>query len=137
MDSGARLTRWVGVVVAVHLALHLFVLATTQFGVHRDEFLYFSMGRHLRFWRMDFPPLIAVLANASRGMFSDRLASVVNPVIQSATSPSPATGDSPRCAIAARHPTASANSDHFAGARVTATLAPMTQAPAPTPSRVT
>ncbi len=69
-------TRLIGVVVAVHLALHLYVLAVTQFGVHRDELLYFSMGRHLRFWRMDFPPLIAVLANASRGIFGDSLASV-------------------------------------------------------------
>src|SRR4051812_2920961 len=85
MNSGARLTRWVGIVVAIHLALHLYVLATIQFGVHRDEFLYFSMGRHLRFWRMDFPPLIAVFANASRRLFADSLASVrVFPMLEGA-----------------------------------------------------
>ena len=77
MSERARFaTRLIGVIIAVHLALHLYVLAVTQFGVHRDEFLYFGMGRHLRFWRMDFPPLIAVLANVSRGIFGDSLASV-------------------------------------------------------------
>lgn len=69
-------TRLVGTIAGVQLALHLWVLVITPFGVHRDEFLYFSMGRHLRFWRMDFPPLIAVLANASRAAFGDSLASV-------------------------------------------------------------
>lgn len=78
-------TRVIGAIVAVHLALHLYVLAVTQFGVHRDEFLYFGMGRHLRFWRMDFPPLIAVLANVSRGIFGDSLASVrVFPALEGA-----------------------------------------------------
>jgi hypothetical protein len=48
----------VGTLIATKLALHLTVLAVTQFGIHRDEFLYLAMGRHLRFWRMDFPPLI-------------------------------------------------------------------------------
>jgi hypothetical protein len=52
------------------------VLATTPYGVQRDEFLYFSMGEHLRFWRMDFPPAIAVLANLSRAVFDHTLAAV-------------------------------------------------------------
>lgn len=78
-------TRIIGVIVAVHLALHFYVLAVTQFGVHRDEFLYFGMGRHLRFWRMDFPPLIAVLANLSRDMFHDSLAALrVFPALEGA-----------------------------------------------------
>jgi hypothetical protein len=68
---------------AVKLALHLFVLAVTTFGVHRDEFLYMSMGLHLRFWRMDFPPAIAVLANLSRALFDHTLAAVrVFPAIE-------------------------------------------------------
>jgi 4-amino-4-deoxy-L-arabinose transferase-like glycosyltransferase len=80
-----RLTHWVAIAVAVHLALHLYVLATTQFGVHRDEFLYFSMGRHLRFWSMDFPPFIAVLANTSRALFGDSLASArIFPMLEGA-----------------------------------------------------
>jgi hypothetical protein len=73
----------VGTLAATKLALHLFVLAVTPYGVHRDEFLYFSMGEHLRFWRMDFPPAIAVLANLSRALFDHTLAAVrVLPAIE-------------------------------------------------------
>ena len=68
--------RVVAAIVLAQAALHLYVVATTEFGVHRDEFLYFAMGRHLRLWQMDFPPLIAVLANASRSVFSDSLFAV-------------------------------------------------------------
>ena len=63
-------------VIAAKLALHLITLAVTRFGIQRDEFLYFGMGQHLRFWRMDFPPLIAVLANVSRALFDHSLAAV-------------------------------------------------------------
>ena len=66
----------IGTMVAVKLALHLVVLAVTPYGIHRDEFLYLSMGRHLRFWHMDFPPLIAVLANLSSLLFGHTLAVV-------------------------------------------------------------
>ena len=77
--------RIVASIVAIHLALHLYVLAVTQFGVHRDEFLYVAMGSHLRLWRMDFPPLIAILANVSRALFGDSLASVrVLPALEGA-----------------------------------------------------
>jgi len=64
----------VAAILLVVVALHLVTLATTTFGLQRDEFLYFSMGRHLRFWRMDFPPLIAIVANASRVVFDHTLA---------------------------------------------------------------
>ena len=63
-----------GAAVATSLGLHLLVLAITPFGLQRDEFLYFAMGRHLRFWRMDFPPLIAVLANLQLALFGHTLA---------------------------------------------------------------
>jgi 4-amino-4-deoxy-L-arabinose transferase-like glycosyltransferase len=73
----------VGAVVAAKLALHMITLAVTRFGVQRDEFLYFAMGDHLRLWRMDFPPLIAVLANVSRAIFDHSLASIrVFPAIE-------------------------------------------------------
>ncbi len=45
-------------VVDIHLATNLF----TPYGVHRDEFLYLAMGRHLDLFRMEFPPAIAILA---------------------------------------------------------------------------
>jgi 4-amino-4-deoxy-L-arabinose transferase-like glycosyltransferase len=54
---------------AAHVTLNL----VTPFGVHRDEFLYLAMGDHLRLWRMDFPPFIAVVANATRALFGDAL----------------------------------------------------------------
>ena len=36
----------------------------------RDEMLYFAMGDHLA-WRMQFPPMIAVIAHLSASVFGD------------------------------------------------------------------
>jgi hypothetical protein len=55
------------------LALHAVTNAVTPYGFHRDEFLYFAMGRHLQLFRMDFPPAIAILAEAVRGALGDSL----------------------------------------------------------------
>ncbi len=55
---------------------HIVVNLITPFGVHRDEFLYLAMGDHLRLWRMDFPPFIALLANAQRALLGDALWSI-------------------------------------------------------------
>lgn len=64
----------VPVVLALCVVLgHVLVNVVTPFGVHRDEFLYLAMGDHLRLWRMDFPPFIALLANAQRALFGDAL----------------------------------------------------------------
>ena len=66
----------VGVIIAFGCAkvlLHFLVTVFTPYGIHRDEFLYLAMGRHLQFWRMDFPPAIAVLANTARFLFGDTL----------------------------------------------------------------
>ena len=66
----------VALLFAFTLALHLAATAVTPYGFHRDEFLYLAMGRHLDLWRMDFPPGIALLANAVRGLLGDSLADV-------------------------------------------------------------
>jgi len=58
---------------AVKLLAHFVSVAVSPYGIHRDEFLYLAMGTHLRFWGMDFPPAIALLANAARGLFGDTL----------------------------------------------------------------
>ncbi len=58
---------------AVTLAIHLITAAITPYGIHRDAFLYLAMGHHLRFWRMDFPPAIGVLANVSTALFGHSL----------------------------------------------------------------
>lgn len=75
--SGARprptfTTAAVLAVAAAVLLIHLLTNVFTPYGVHRDEFLYMAMGRHLRLFRMDFPPFIAILSEASRA-FSDSL----------------------------------------------------------------
>jgi len=60
-------------VAACTVVLHCVVNLLSPYGFQRDEFLYFAMGQHLRFWRMDFPPFIAVVANAERGIFGESL----------------------------------------------------------------
>lgn len=59
-----------GIVIA-----HVIVNATSPYGFHRDEFLYFAMGRHLRLFAMDFPPFIAIAAEAARA-FGDSLVAI-------------------------------------------------------------
>jgi 4-amino-4-deoxy-L-arabinose transferase-like glycosyltransferase len=59
---------------ALAFALHMIVLAVTPYGLQRDAFLYFAMGHHLRLWRMDFPPLIAILGNVQTAIFGHTLA---------------------------------------------------------------
>lgn len=73
-DAGAlpRLDRAVVALAALVVGIHILVNALTPYGVHRDEFLYVAMGEHLRLWRMDFPPFIAIVARASR-LFGDSL----------------------------------------------------------------
>lgn len=49
--------------------LHLIVNAFSPYEIHRDEFLYVAMGEHLRLFRMDFPPLIAMIARLEHLLF--------------------------------------------------------------------
>jgi 4-amino-4-deoxy-L-arabinose transferase-like glycosyltransferase len=58
---------------AIKLVLHVAVNARAPYGVHRDELLYLAMGRHLRLWGMDFPPMIAVVAEVSRTLLGESL----------------------------------------------------------------
>ncbi|MBA2291695.1 MAG: glycosyltransferase family 39 protein [Gemmatimonadales bacterium] len=62
---------WILAVIVV--ALHVIVNVITPYGIHRDEFLYAAMGRHLSLFRMDFPPLIAIIAEAERAVFGDTI----------------------------------------------------------------
>lgn len=88
MNDGARppLARGlIGALAVLQLALHLGAVAITPYELHRDELLYMAMGDHLRFWRMDFPPFIAVVANVARFLFGDTLFAVrVFPAIAAA-----------------------------------------------------
>lgn len=67
----ARLPAGAWVAALLYFALHL--LPQPGYGFHRDEFLYFAMGDHLDFFRMQFPPLMAVLAQAARTLPVDLL----------------------------------------------------------------
>ena len=66
--------RAVWAIVAVALVLHL--LPRPGYGFHRDELLYLAMGDHLDVFRMQFPPLIAVAAEAARLLPLDLLAAI-------------------------------------------------------------
>ena len=73
----------IAVLAFLSIALHAVVLVVTPFGIHRDEFLYFSMGNHLRLWHMDFPPAIAILGALSQILFGHTVAAArVFPAIE-------------------------------------------------------
>ncbi|MGH7669569.1 MAG: glycosyltransferase family 39 protein [Gemmatimonadaceae bacterium] len=77
LPTSTRRPLAIGVIAALaaaKLALHLLVLAVSPYGIQRDAFLYFAMGRHLRFWRMDFPPFIAVMGNLQTALFGHTMA---------------------------------------------------------------
>lgn len=66
----------VGIVAAATLALHLVTNAWGPYEFHRDEFLYFAMGRHLRLFAMDFPPFIAMLSETVRAILGDSISAI-------------------------------------------------------------
>jgi hypothetical protein len=68
--------QFAGALAAIVLLTHLAVNVWTPYGVHRDEFLYLAMGEHLRLFRMDFPPAIALIALAERGVLGDSLLAI-------------------------------------------------------------
>jgi hypothetical protein len=59
---------------ALSLALHL--LPRPGYGFHRDELLYLAMGDHLDLFRMQFPPVIALLAQLARALPFDLLVAI-------------------------------------------------------------
>lgn len=68
--------RPLAVILALTLVVHLVATAITPYELHRDEFLYLAMGRHLQLWRMDFPPGIAILSECVRALLGDSLFAV-------------------------------------------------------------
>ena len=75
-DRPPLFTRQLAAFAAAKLLLHVTVNTVTSFGFQRDEFLYFSMGRHLQLWRMDFPPGIALAANGVRALLGDSMTAI-------------------------------------------------------------
>jgi 4-amino-4-deoxy-L-arabinose transferase-like glycosyltransferase len=69
-------TRAVAALSTFVVALHVVVDWLSPYGFQRDEFLYMAMGRHLRLWRMDFPPFIAMLSEVERALFGDSMVGI-------------------------------------------------------------
>ena len=57
-------------------ALHVAVDWFSPYGFQRDEFLYMAMGRHLRLWRMDFPPFIAMVSQVERMVLGESIVAI-------------------------------------------------------------
>ena len=69
-------TRAIAALSAITFVLHLVVNLLSPYGFQRDEFLYMAMGRHLQFWRMDFPPFIALLSQVQRFLLGDSIVAI-------------------------------------------------------------
>jgi 4-amino-4-deoxy-L-arabinose transferase-like glycosyltransferase len=70
-DPPPPLSRVVPAAAVVVLLAHVAANLVTPYGLHRDAFLYLAMGRHLDLFRMDFPPFIALVAEATRAVLGD------------------------------------------------------------------
>lgn len=66
-------TPLVAALALVALVAHVVTNVVSPYGVHRDELLYLAMGRHLQLWRMDFPPMIALVATGTGALLGDSL----------------------------------------------------------------
>ncbi len=69
----------IGLLLAIALVVgvaHALVNYIGPYGFHRDEFLYFAMGEHLRIWGMDFPPMIALAAEGTRHLLGDSIVAI-------------------------------------------------------------
>ncbi|MDH4349874.1 MAG: glycosyltransferase family 39 protein, partial [Gemmatimonadota bacterium] len=66
LASNRDLTTIIVALVTVKLVVHLVAAGITPYEFHRDEFLYFSMGTHLRLFHMDFPPMMALMSELLR-----------------------------------------------------------------------
>jgi hypothetical protein len=74
-------TRPVLLLAAAKLAIHVLTNLISPYGIHRDAFLYFAMGRHLKLFRMDFPPAIAILAQVERLFGTSLVAARIVPAL--------------------------------------------------------
>ncbi len=62
-----KLNRWVYVVAAIVLLIHL--LTNTRYGFHRDELYMLDCGNHLDWGFYDMPPLVPFLGKISTAVF--------------------------------------------------------------------
>lgn len=60
-------------IMMVLFKLLLHVYSNSNYGIHRDEFLYLAMGDHLSWGYLEVPPSIAVFGNLTRWLLGDSL----------------------------------------------------------------
>ena len=53
------------------LAIHLITNITTEYGLHRDEYLYISESDHLAWGFLEVPPMISLIGKLARFLFGD------------------------------------------------------------------
>jgi hypothetical protein len=80
-DSLVKHSALVVALAALTVALHVATNAFSPYGIHRDEFLYLAMGRHLDLFRMDFPPAIAILAKITMALGDSLVALRIFPAL--------------------------------------------------------
>ncbi len=74
MDTSARARLTSGTAALIYLAvisLSLHAWIHSEFGFHRDEFLYIALGEHLDWGFLEVPPLIAVVAFLSHAILGN------------------------------------------------------------------
>ena len=71
-----------GLIASIKILIHVTTNLLSEFGLHRDEYLYLSESDHLAWGYMEVPPAISVIGWLSRGLFGDTLFAVkVFPVL--------------------------------------------------------
>jgi hypothetical protein len=76
-----RIDRWVWALAGAVVLTHLALSAWGPYELHRDALLYLAMGEHLHLFRMDFPPFIALLAEAERLLGDSEVLIHVGPAV--------------------------------------------------------
>ena len=56
---------------AIKLAIHFFTNSVTNYGLHRDEYLYIAESDHLAWGFMEVPPAISIIGKIARLLFGD------------------------------------------------------------------
>ena len=71
--SSSNKVYWMALTVlaVIKMIIHTFANVVTEFGLHRDEYLYISESDHLAWGYMEVPPMISVIGLVARGLFGD------------------------------------------------------------------
>jgi len=77
ISSKRNLSSTIAILVSLAFIKLLIPFAVnSDFGFHRDEFLYMAMGDHLSWGYLEVPPFIAVVARITRWLFGDSIVGI-------------------------------------------------------------